>query len=92
MSPYWNGHWAYSDGEWRVARGRREYCLNRQPLSVHVRLAREAGFEVLHRDVQLEVTGLSPEQLAPSFSRLDDEDRHASGAMMVLRKPSTEGR
>ena len=87
MSPHWNGHWAYSDGEWRVARGRREYFLNRQPLSVHLRLAREAGFEVLQTDVQREVTGLSPEQLDPCFRRLDDEDRHASGAMMVLRKP-----
>ena len=87
MSPYWNGHWAYSDGEWRVARGRREYFLNRQPLSVHLRLAREAGFEVLQTDVQRDVTGLSSEQLAPCFRQLDDEDRHASGAMMVLRKP-----
>jgi len=92
MSPYWNGHWAYSDTEWRVARGRREYFLNRQPLSVHLRLAREAGFEVLRTDVQRDVTGLSTEQLAPCFRQLDDEDRYASGAMIVLRKPSMAAR
>jgi len=92
MSPYWNGHWAYSDAEWRVARGRREYFLNRQPLSVHLRLAREAGFEVLQTDVQRDITGLSSDQLAPFFSRLDDEDRHASGAMIVLRKPPVDVR
>jgi hypothetical protein len=87
MAPYWNGHWAYSEGEWRLARGRREYFLNREPLSVHLRLAREAGFEVLQADVQRDATGLSPDQLAPPFDRLDDEDRHASGVMVVLRKP-----
>ena len=33
LSPFWNGHWAYSDMQWRVVRGRREFLLNREPLS-----------------------------------------------------------
>src|SRR6266545_1011231 len=33
LSPFWNGHWAYSDLQWRLVRGRREFLLNRQPLS-----------------------------------------------------------
>jgi SAM-dependent methyltransferase len=90
LSPYWNGHWAYSEGEWRVARGRREYFLNREPLSVHLRLAREAGFEVLQADAQRDTTGLQSDELASPFTQLDDEDRHASGVMLVLRKPPSD--
>jgi SAM-dependent methyltransferase len=87
MSPHWNGHWAYSDREWRIVRGRREYLLNRHPLSVHLRFAREAGFEILQIDAQRESGGLAPEQLVPPFRDLSAEDRQTSGAMIVLRKP-----
>src|ERR1700737_3309034 len=31
LSPFWNGHWAYSDWEWRLVRGRRAWLLNRAP-------------------------------------------------------------
>ena len=29
----WNGHWTFSDREWRLIRGRRSWFLNRQPLN-----------------------------------------------------------
>ena len=47
LSPFWNGHWAYADWEWHLVHGRREFFLNREPLSTHLRCAMEAGFEVL---------------------------------------------
>ena len=47
VAPFWNGHWAYSDLEWRIVRGRREWLLNRQPMSTHLALARQAGFDVV---------------------------------------------
>ena len=31
LSPFWNGHWSYSDWQWRMVRGRREFLLNRDP-------------------------------------------------------------
>ena len=43
LSPYWNGHWAYYDIEWRLAQGRRETFLNREPLSKHIACAQEFG-------------------------------------------------
>ena len=91
FSPFWNGHWAYTDLEWRMVRGRREVLLNRQPLSTHIQLARRVGFEILHVDVQYDRGGLTADALDPSFRQLADDDRFASGAMLILRKPAGAG-
>jgi SAM-dependent methyltransferase len=86
-SPFWNGHWAYTDLEWRLARGRRECLLNRQPLSTHLRLARNAGFDVVYVDAQREHGGLTVDALASPFRHLAAEDLLACGVMFILRKP-----
>jgi SAM-dependent methyltransferase len=87
FSPSWNGHWAYSDFEWRLVRGRRECLLNRQPLSVHLQLARSTGFDILHVDAQHNQNGLPVHSLSSRFRALAAEDLVTSGAMFVLRKP-----
>ena len=46
LSPFWNGHWAYSNREWWLARGRREIFLNRETLSSHIACASEFDFEI----------------------------------------------
>ena len=48
LSPFWNGHWAYSDWQWKLVRGRREFLLNREPLSMHISCAKKAGFQVFN--------------------------------------------
>jgi SAM-dependent methyltransferase len=88
FSPFWNGHWAYSDREWQVVRGRREYMLNREPLSTHLRLAAAVGFDVLHVEPQYDRGGLSRDVLAERFRHLDFTDLAVRGAMMILRKPA----
>jgi SAM-dependent methyltransferase len=87
LSPFWNGHWAYSDLEWQVVRGRREYLLNREPLSTHLQLAAAAGFEVLHVEPQYDHGGLSRDVLAERFRHFDPTDIAVRGAMMILKKP-----
>ena len=47
ITPEWNGHWAFGDFRWKLYRGRRLYLLNREPLSTHVALLRENGFEIV---------------------------------------------
>jgi hypothetical protein len=88
LSPYWNGHWAYSDWEWRLVRGRRDFLLNRKPLSTHVKHAKHAGFEVLLLRRRYHDHGLSTDALSPRFQRLDPEDARTRGAFLILRKPS----
>ena len=44
LSPFWNGHWSYSDWQWRLLCGRRPISLNREPLSTHLKGVEEIGF------------------------------------------------
>jgi SAM-dependent methyltransferase len=87
LSPFWNGHWAYSDWQWKLVRGKREFLLNREPLSTHLAHAQNAGFQtmLLRRDYRNR--GLKVNTLASRFRSLDTEDSQISGAMLILRKP-----
>ena len=87
FSPFWNGHWAYTDREWRLVRGRRECIVNREPLSAHLRLAESAGFDILHVDAQHDAGGLASSDLASAFRGLDPDDLSTRGAVFILRKP-----
>jgi hypothetical protein len=86
LSPSWNGHWAYSDWAWRLARGRREFFLNREPLSAHLVYAKKFGFDLLLVKEQYNPAGLPIEELSPRFQGLDVEDLRTRGAMIVLQK------
>jgi hypothetical protein len=85
-SPFWNGHWAYSDLEWTLARGRREFFLNRQPSSAHVACARKVGFEILALKRDYVDNGLNKKALARRFQTLDCEDVRTRGTVLVLKK------
>ena len=86
LSPFWNGHWAYSDHEWRLARGRREIFLNREPLSAYLAYAEKSGLEIMLLKKDYRNDGLKAAQLLPRYQTLDAEDLQTRGAMMVLRK------
>ena len=87
LSPSWNGHWAYSDWEWRLVRGRREFLLNREPLSAHLEYAKKVGFEVLLLGQSHGSDGLGIKALSQRFQALSAEDVQTRGAMLILRKP-----
>lgn len=83
----WNGHWKYSDLRWRLIRGKRPYLLNRQPHSVHTRIVREQGFEIIGDDPVREVSAVDRRQLAPRFRELSDVDLTTCGAFVQALKP-----
>ncbi|MGE0826098.1 MAG: hypothetical protein AB7G75_01380 [Candidatus Binatia bacterium] len=87
FSPYWNGHWAYADWQWRLVRGRRELLLNRQPLNVHLHYATKVGFEVLKQEREYASGGLPVRALSKKSQTFDGEDLQTRGAMVILRKP-----
>lgn len=86
LSPLWNGHWAYSDREWRLVRGQREFLLNREPISAHLALAQRAGFETLLVHREYDDQGLEVTALSRRFRQLDKEDLRTRVAMLILRK------
>jgi hypothetical protein len=67
-------------------RGRREYLLNRQPLSTHLVCASRAGFEIVHAHKDYGDRGLDPCALSKRFQALDGEDLRTRGAVLILRK------
>jgi SAM-dependent methyltransferase len=83
----WNGHWTYSSLLWRMMRGRRPYLINREPLSTHLRLMREAGFEIILVERHKTKSNLKTKQLAKAFSNLDQDDLTTSGAYIIAQKP-----
>jgi hypothetical protein len=86
LSPFWNGHWAYSDWQWRLARGRREVFLNREPLNTHLTYAKKFGFEVLLLNKHHEIGRLAVTDLSPRFRALEPENLQTSGVVLLLRK------
>ncbi len=87
LSPFWNGHWAYSDREWRMVRGRREFLLNREPLSVHLSCAAKAGFKVLLLRAEYDDScGLPTRHLSQRFRAIDTNDFQICGALLILQK------
>jgi len=87
LSPFWNGHWAYSSLQWRLVRGRREFLLNREPLSRHLAGASKAGFELMTLVREYDDCGLYPGDFSPPFRVINADDARTRGAMLILRKP-----
>lgn len=87
LAPTWNGHWAFSDLEWRMVRGRREFLINREPLSTHLCYAKNAGFELLCLDKDYGTDGMNPCKLAPRYQNLSAEDARTSSVMLLTQKP-----
>lgn len=88
-SPFWNGHWAYSDWQWGLVRGKREFLLNREPLSTHLGLAKKVGFELLVTRRYQKPDGLEISALAPRFRRMDAADAQTSGVFLILQRPQS---
>ena len=86
LSPFWNGHWAYSETQWRLARGRREVFLNRKPVSSHVNSAKHCGFDIVLLQKDRRLDGLNHSKLAPQFQAMSVDDLQTRGVTMILRK------
>lgn len=80
---FWNGHWLFSDLEWRIVRGGRPFLLNRRPLSNHLELLAKSGFQVLNLMLYKRDNSLSRRSLAAKFAEMTDEDLATCG-MHVL--------
>ena len=91
LSPYWNGHWAYSDLEWRLVRGGRPFLTNREPASMYVKTAEAAGFEVLTAQKVPGSDGLPKAALAPRFRNMEAVDLTTRQLRLVIRKPVGHG-
>lgn len=80
----WNGHWTLSDAAWRLVRGDRPYLINRQPLSRHLDLLQQYGFEVVKVESRREPVSTSFRP-ARRFRSMSVDDLRTRGAFVVAR-------
>jgi len=79
-SDEWNGHWTYSDFEWKLIKGRKAYVLNREPLSTHIDLLSEVGFRIISvipvetYPFEEYIGSIHRNQLARRFQKMSEED------------------
>jgi SAM-dependent methyltransferase len=82
----WNGHWAFSDREWAIIRGKRRYAINREPLSTHLRLIEAAGLEIVNVQRTFRESTIARSQLSTRFRSISDEDLRTSSALVQAVK------
>jgi len=85
LTQEWNLHWALGELAWFALRGRRPYLINRQPYSEHIRLATENGFVTVLEKRYKRFDGLIPEQFAPRFRTISDEDARTQMVFLISR-------
>ena len=85
MTKDWNGHWTYSDFEWKILKGGRPFLVNRKPFTYYVHLHQQFGFSVLHQSFDKTTNPLRRKQLAKKFKNLTEEELNTSG-MYILSK------
>jgi SAM-dependent methyltransferase len=84
--PLWNGHFEYSDTEWKIIEGKTSYLINRVPLSKHIELIKKNGFEIVKIEKRIWDNEISKKDLTSRFENLSDSDLTTSWAYIVARK------
>lgn len=84
-SDHWYGHWTYSELEWKIVKGRKKYLINREPYSVHIRLADENGFKVVKEIKDIQALP-DRNQFSGQYRNMKDEDMTVSSLFMQAVK------
>ncbi|OPY87994.1 MAG: hypothetical protein A4E73_03486 [Syntrophaceae bacterium PtaU1.Bin231] len=82
----WNGYWTYGDLTWKLIRGKRNYFINRAPLSEHIACMKTAGFGQLEVQRTEGETCLTQKELASRFRSLTKDDLQTMFAIIIARK------
>jgi len=71
----WNGHWAYSDFQWKLIRGKRPYLINREPCSTHINYLKKYGLNIVCELRQMDkVDGIQRDSLSRRFHYMSPDD------------------
>jgi SAM-dependent methyltransferase len=82
----WNGHWTFTDWEWRLMVGGRKFSINRMPHSMHMQLFKENNFNILFQRIENTKSELARKRLAKKYRSLSDDDLNTSGTYLVAQK------
>jgi len=82
----WNGHWAISDLTWRLIIGRRQFLINREPVSKIEEALANHNFQVEFSIRRNKPNSIGRKQLAPRFIELSDDDFCCAEALIQTSK------
>lgn len=82
----WNGHWTFSNFEWKIIVGGRKYSINRQPFSKHLAFHKNYNFRILEMLPKRSETNLKRSYLAKEFDNLSDDDLSTSEVYILSTK------
>lgn len=82
----WNGHWTFSDWEWRRLVGGRKFSQNRLPHSAYVQLFEKYNFKIMFMKINNKKNTLTKNRLAPQYRSLCDDDLKTSESYIVAQK------
>jgi hypothetical protein len=85
----WNGHWTFSDWEWRMMVGGRKFSINRLPHSNHMQLLEDNNFSILFIRIENTKNTIPKNRLAKKYRLLSDDDLNTSGAYLIAQKDIT---
>jgi len=86
-SDTWDGHWGYSDAEWKIVRGRKNYLINREPYSKHVELLKRNNLTILCDKKSISTSSfLNGKKLAEKFKKITHTDLTVSGTFIQAIK------
>ena len=84
----WNGHWTYSDFEWKFITGRKKFLINRAPHSTHMHLLNKNGFKII-RDIKTTLnSGIQRKKLTVKFKDISNGDLSTSVCFIQAVKRS----
>jgi SAM-dependent methyltransferase len=84
----WDGHWTYSDLEWKIVRGRKSYLINRESYSTHIKHFTDNRLNIIC-DIKSfsDSTILEKNSIPKRFSKMPKEDFKISGFFIQAIKP-----
>lgn len=82
----WNGHWTFTDWEWKIMVGGRKFSINRKPHSFYIDQFKKNNIELLCVAKDTRPNQLKRNQLAKKFSNISEDDLNTSVGFFVGRK------
>jgi SAM-dependent methyltransferase len=84
-SDIWYGHWTYSDMEWNIIRGRKNFFINRASYSTHINLLKKNNFEIVCEKKTIADSPADAGKLAKRFRGLPKEDLSISNVFIQAK-------
>lgn len=82
----WDGHWTYSDFQWKLIRGNLPWLINRKPYSTHTNLLDKIGFKKACEIKTKSRSTINRKDLAKCFHGMTEDDLTTKTVIMQFLK------